>query len=125
MTPAEKDVAYFAVRLWAEAAHAQSVKSGFYDNDPPKDFEHITARVMLAVCELSEATEELRKLPSDPTHTYASPSGKPEGFPVEIADAVIRIFDLCGWLGIDLAQAMAVKHAYNATRPRRHGKPGL
>jgi hypothetical protein len=35
---------------------------------------------------------------------------------VELADAVIRCFDLAGALGLDLAGAMAEKLAYNAMR---------
>lgn len=46
---------------------------------------------------------------------------KPEGFPIEIADALIRIFDLAGAHGIDLDEAVRIKMAYNATRPVRHG----
>lgn len=35
---------------------------------------------------------------------------------VELADAVIRIADLCGHLGIDLEAAIDLKMAYNETR---------
>lgn len=47
---------------------------------------------------------------------------KPEGVAVELADAVIRIADLCGHLGIDLEAAIALKMDYNETRPFKHGK---
>jgi hypothetical protein len=36
---------------------------------------------------------------------------------VELADAVIRIADLAGALGLDLAGALIDKLAYNAKRP--------
>ena len=36
---------------------------------------------------------------------------------VELADAVIRIADLCGALGYDLGGAIAEKMAFNAVRP--------
>jgi NTP pyrophosphatase (non-canonical NTP hydrolase) len=35
---------------------------------------------------------------------------------VELADAVIRILDLCGALELDLAGAMREKMQYNSTR---------
>lgn len=47
---------------------------------------------------------------------------KPEGVAVELADAVIRIADLCGHLGIDLDAVIAEKMAYNAGRHYKHGK---
>lgn len=40
----------------------------------------------------------------------------------EIADAVIRIADLCGNLGIDLEAHVAAKMEYNKYRPHKHGK---
>ena len=49
-------------------------------------------------------------------------SPKPEGVPIELADAVIRICDFCGLHGIDLEAAIEAKMEYNRGRPRRHGK---
>jgi hypothetical protein len=46
---------------------------------------------------------------------------KPIGFPSELADALIRILDTCGALGIDIEEAVRIKHEFNATRSRRHG----
>jgi NTP pyrophosphatase (non-canonical NTP hydrolase) len=76
-------------------------------------------RLMLVVSELSEALEEYRN--GHNVRDSRIENGKPEGVPIELADAVIRIFDLCGVHGIDLANAIEVKHAFNATRPWRHG----
>ena len=47
---------------------------------------------------------------------------KPEGVAVELADAVIRIADLCGHLGIDLDAVIRLKMTYNEGRPHKHGK---
>ena len=52
---------------------------------------------------------------------YPGEHGKPEGLAVELADVVIRVADLCGALGLDLAEAIERKHAYNTTRAYRHG----
>lgn len=40
----------------------------------------------------------------------------------ELADALIRILDLCGVLGIDITRHVALKRQYNKTRGYRHGK---
>lgn len=46
---------------------------------------------------------------------------KPEGIAIELADAVIRILDYCGHVGIDIEKAIEIKHEYNKTRPYKHG----
>jgi len=43
-------------------------------------------------------------------------------FEDELADAVIRILDLCGAKGIDIEKHIELKMKYNATRERMHGK---
>ena len=40
----------------------------------------------------------------------------------ELADAVLRIVDLCGQLNIDLETHIRAKMRYNATRPYKHNK---
>jgi hypothetical protein len=46
---------------------------------------------------------------------------KPEGFGVELADAVIRCFDLAEAMKIDLPALIELKHQYNKSRPFKHG----
>ncbi len=43
-------------------------------------------------------------------------------FEDEIADAMIRLFDLCGGLGIDIEKHIDLKLRYNSTREYKHGK---
>ena len=40
----------------------------------------------------------------------------------ELADIVIRAFDLSKRLGFDILIAIQAKHSYNLTRPYKHGK---
>ena len=108
-------------------SHAISLEKGWYD----KGDRNIGELLMLVTSELVEALEEVRN-GWNPKAIYYSGEGsaskeqsekhpKPEGFPVELADAVIRIADLCGYLGIDLEEAIRIKTEYNKTRPSRHG----
>ena len=46
---------------------------------------------------------------------------KPEGIPSELADIVIRVFDICGYYEIDLEAAIKEKMEYNKTRQFKHG----
>ena len=79
-------------------------------------------KLMLVVSELCEAQDELRK-GHNPDHIYLSEKEKPEGFLVEMADAVIRIFDLLGVLGLndDLQEVIEAKLAHNRARGYKHG----
>ena len=97
-------------------SHGMSRAKGWYD--PPNDTRNIPEMLALIHSEVSEALEDYRN--GHMAMAFAE-NGKPIGFPSEIADIVIRVSDLCGYLGIDLAEAVRVKHAFNATRPHRHG----
>lgn len=164
-----------------DAIHANAVAKGWWDTDRPWGEIRI-----LIVSEIAEALEEYRagrmairyEVPSGTVQMdFSGPPAKPEGFPVELADAAIRILDYAGrkgWelgvgggtavngipeqlddvvaclyeanghhsgspsdeacemaltslfviaeaQGIDLLAAMRLKHAYNLTRPPRHG----
>lgn len=50
------------------------------------------------------------------------PPLKPEGVDVELIDSLIRLLDLLGSRGTDVDGLLRQKLAYNASRPRRHGK---
>ena len=92
--------------------HETSKEKGWYDK--PRSALEIHA---LIHSEVAEATEEVRK--GNPA-SYIK-DGKPEGELIELADAVIRIFDWCGFNNWDLEEALRIKMEYNRTRPYRHG----
>lgn len=48
--------------------------------------------------------------------------GVKSSFEDEIADVAIRLFDLCGGLGIDLQKHIELKMMYNSMRGYKHGK---
>lgn len=106
----------FALNTLVVVAHQTAVNHGWWEQDRP--FSELIA---LCHSELSEALEEARS-GHWPNETYYGPDGKPEGVPTELADVLIRIFDLCGRYDIDLGIAVAEKMAYNEGRPRKHGK---
>lgn len=68
-------------------------------------------KLMLIVSEVAEAMEGDRKSLPDDKLPHRSMRE------VELADAVIRIFDLAGAYGMDLGAAIAEKLEFNAQRP--------
>jgi NTP pyrophosphatase (non-canonical NTP hydrolase) len=102
---------------WQKAAYAQSARSGFHDGPPV--FSEFTANMH---SEASEMWEAYRKgqlnAPCDKADRMTEPLTCLEE---ELADIVIRALDTAETFGVDLARAMRVKHAFNGTRPRKHG----
>jgi len=96
-----------------EECHEVAMSKGWW-NDPRTFGDQIA----LMHSELSEALEEFRNYKGFSTYYTGE---KPEGIPSEFADVLIRIFDTCGYFGIDLASALREKIEYNKTRPHRHG----
>jgi len=68
-------------------------------------------KLMLVVSEVAEAMEGHRKNLQDDKLPHR------KMIEVELADAVIRIADLAGALGLDLGGAISEKLEYNAVRP--------
>ena len=100
------------------AAHAIAVSKGWWEED-----RNIGELLALVHSEVSEALEEWRdnhpvtEIRWESDGEYA----KPVGFPVELADVLIRIADLCEGTGIDLNEALKLKNTYNAIRPWKQG----
>lgn len=101
--------------------HGLAAKSGWWiDTEtgedvrtwPPKFFKlWVAAKLMLIVTEVSEAMEGHRKDKMDDKLPHR------KMIEVELADTVIRVFDLAGGLGLDLAGAITEKLTFNQSRP--------
>ena len=105
------------IRDLQREVHALAREKGWWD-ERTKAPVTVLACLALIHSEVSEAAECAR----DGDHVMRIVDGKPEGLVVELADTVIRIMDLCDALGLDLEEAIERKHAYNRTRPYRHGR---
>ena len=119
----------------ANTIHKGKVKRGYYDD--PKEVGTV---LMLIVTELAEAMESYRsdqRLGEGINYVdFESSIDEPftdsdvakfkevvkDTFEDEIADTIIRLFDLCGWMNIDIHKHIMLKLKYNDTRPYKHGK---
>ena len=101
------------IKELVKEATKNATAHGFYD----QPIEFGTA-IALIHAELSEALEEAR---AERDAVYVK-DGKPEGYGIELADAVILIASICGSMKIDLEAAIELKMEYNKTRPYKHGK---
>jgi len=93
---------------WTDMTTGQDLRSTGYPKLQPA--KNVGELLCLVHSEISEAMEGHRKLLMDdklPTRTMLE---------VELADAVIRCFDMAGGLGLDVAGAIAEKLQYNANR---------
>ena len=92
--------------------YTHSVDSGWYTDlktGKPKEV-NVAEKLCLIHSEVSEAMEGYRKNLMDDKLPHRSM------IEVELADTVIRVFDLCGHLGLDLEGAIEEKLKYNQSR---------
>ncbi|WP_374294141.1 hypothetical protein [Sphingomonas sp.] len=101
-----------AINLFTLDVHAAQVAAGWWSNletgEPIK--RDVGELLCLVHSEISEAMEGHRKSLMDDKLPH-----RPM-IEVELADAIIRIADLAGGLGLDLGGAITEKMAYNAKR---------
>lgn len=100
----------------------QQLKDRIESGKPMNPTRNIGELLCLVHSEISEAMEGARKGLFDDKLPHRCM------LEVELADAVIRIFDMAGGLRLDLAGAIAEKLAYNAQRadhkPENRSAPG-
>lgn len=102
-------------RVFQRTAHRIAKEHGWWEGE-----RNIGELLALIHSEVSEALEEYRAKTLLAEYRLSN-KGKPEGFSVELADIVIRVFDLAEHLRIDLCAVVAAKMIYNESRPYRHG----
>jgi NTP pyrophosphatase (non-canonical NTP hydrolase) len=108
------------IRKLQKRAHATATEKGWWEDRDPEDEQTVLACLALVHSEISEAVEAVRDEGVHSRVEYII-DNKPLGLAVELADAVIRIADLCEAIGIDLDDAIEAKMEYNETRLHRHG----
>lgn len=110
-----------------DAAHENAKAKGFY-----KEGKELGTCLMLIVSELGEALEADRKgrhadICNLDQYLWNGNDDQfkqdiKDTFEDEIADVFIRLFDLCGYLDIDIQRFISAKMRYNAGREPLHGK---
>jgi len=90
-----------------EEIHQNAIDHGWYE-----DQRSVPELLCLIHSEVSEALEGYRNGVKD---------GEKGCLAEELADVVIRVFDMAEAYGIDIVNEINNKHEYNKTRPYRHG----
>lgn len=99
-----------AVDQLQRACHGLSASAGWWTGLSTTDGYVIATKLMLIVSEISEAMEGVR------TDAWDNKLSHRPAVEVELADALIRIFDLAGAMDLDLGGALVEKLEYNQTR---------
>lgn len=106
-------IARVALNALSHIIYERTVKAGWY-KDPKTGRKLKSRNVMEMLClvhsEVSEAAEGYRKNLMDDKLPHR------KMLEVELADVLIRIFDLAGYQELDLGGALIEKMEYNASR---------
>lgn len=114
--PHKISIDYSVIQSLQDNIYKGNVEAGWWTNlatgeaAPKGDVTLILSKLALVHSEVSEALEGVRKGLMDDKLPHR------KAIEVELGDAVIRILDLCGHEGLDLAGAIKEKLEYNKTR---------
>lgn len=110
----------------ADAVHENALNKGFHPEGQP-----IATFIANQVCNIhGEVTEfwdgwraGTNTQPCDKSGIMITMELRPlSSQEEELADIVIRVLDVSRRLGINIQEAIKIKHFYNTTRPFKHGK---
>ncbi|WP_287099863.1 hypothetical protein [Mesorhizobium sp.] len=108
---AEENLIAAGFNCIAHASHRESRAAGWYKNaDGTEKERNVPEMLALIHSEISEALEGFRKNLMDDKLPHR------KMVEVELADAIIRIGDLAGFLRLDVGTAMLEKMEYNRSR---------
>ena len=139
------------LKEYSEQAHKSAMEKGFYEDTKVIEYlmnelskiefdwlknNAIATRLMLVSSELGESVEALRNNNLGIFNNVISEFNSMDNeqfkivfestikdtFTDEIADVFIRLFDLCGFMKIDIEQSIKLKMRYNSLRENKHGK---
>lgn len=117
------------VESWAMVqaeCHELCMEKGFWEQ--PRNVGEMLALIHSEISEAMEVYREGHPLSGvwlswkKDESSLDAKRGKPEGFGTELADAVLRIMDLCEAYHIPLAQRLVEKMDFNRSRGHKHGK---
>lgn len=106
-----------------EAISVQTMREAYLEDETihlRRHADRIAGMLLMVVDEVLEATDHVRKMPPTDLGSIGFDLFK-EQITGELADIVIRVADVAGWLEVDLGKAVADKLNANKDRPQRHG----
>lgn len=104
-------------------AYRNAFEHGFYDNSKTTVQALISMGLELEAHSTQMNLSKLALIGSEVGEAVrAVQHGDNAGLAEELADICIRVFDMCGWLHIELGNEIIRKMEVNRARPYMHGK---